>query len=343
MHPRNRHKDYLDYKDLAHRQQGLSRFVFTNAWGGSSIDYSDQDALQELTRSLLAEFYNIVGWQIPSGYLCPPVPQRVDYIHVMADLLALPSNDTPGSPRLPVRGPGVLGLDIGTGASCIYCLLGAREYGWSFIASDVDQSALANAAAILAQNGLETQVQLRLQRDPSRILRGVLGREETIAFCVCNPPFHESLQYARRSAGSKWRGLGKEDEQGVEKNYQGQATELCCEGGEVGFVTRMAEESSRPRFRQACIWFSALLSRESSVEPVKQRLGELGARRRVFELCQGRNVKWVIAWTFIDRSVRDVQLRLVTASPGSCAEPSEDGEKRRKKRQIVAAIESPEE
>ncbi|CAE8604148.1 unnamed protein product, partial [Polarella glacialis] len=206
-----------------------------------------------------------------------------------------------------------------------------------------DQSALANAAAILAQNGLETQVQLRLQRDPSRILRGVLGREETIAFCVCNPPFHESLQYARRSAGSKWRGLGKEDEQGVEKNYQGQATELCCEGGEVGFVTRMAEESSRPRFRQACIWFSALLSRESSVEPVKQRLGELGARRRVFELCQGRNVKWVIAWTFIDRSVRDVQLRLVTASPGSCAEPSEDGGKRRKKRQIVAATESPEE
>lgn len=33
---------------------------------------------------------------------------------------------------------GIRGLDIGTGASAIYPLLGAKVYGWAFIATDID-------------------------------------------------------------------------------------------------------------------------------------------------------------------------------------------------------------
>jgi len=255
MHARNRHKAYLDYWDLAERQPSLEKYVYTNAYGGASIDYTDQKALQELTNCLLREFYDIVGWSIPEGYLCPPVPQRADYIHNIADLLVLPGSSAE-SPEL-ARGPGVRGLDIGTGASCIYSLLGAREYGWSFIGSDIDRGALDSARTIVARNSLRSQIDLRLQSDPGHIFRGVLREGEQVAFCVCNPPFHESLDWAARAASTKWQRLGRSS-QGEALNYQGKPSELCCEGGEVGFVKRMAEESAQDSLRGACLWFSAM-------------------------------------------------------------------------------------
>ena len=54
------------------------------------------------------------------GYLCPPVPQRVDYLHVMADLLqqTLYEDVVPDvvANQPPVHIRGLRGLDIGTGA-----------------------------------------------------------------------------------------------------------------------------------------------------------------------------------------------------------------------------------
>jgi len=35
-------------------------------------------------------YYDIEYWDIPEGYLCPPIPGRADYIHYMAQML----NDT---------------------------------------------------------------------------------------------------------------------------------------------------------------------------------------------------------------------------------------------------------
>ena len=58
------------------------------------------------------------------------------------------------------------------------------------------------------------------------------------------------------------------------------------------------------RFKTSCLWFSSLLSRQSSLEPIHERLGALGAKRRRYELRQGRNVKWVVAWSFFKRSER---------------------------------------
>lgn len=58
--------------------------------------------------------------------------------------------------------PYVISIDISTpGASCIYSLLGAREYAWRFIASDIDAVALQHAAQLVAENGLEKQITLR--------------------------------------------------------------------------------------------------------------------------------------------------------------------------------------
>jgi ribosomal protein L11 methylase PrmA len=60
-------------------------------------------------------------------------------------------------------------LDIGTGASCIYPLLGAKHFGWSFIASDIDSTAIASASCNVGLNDLAGKVTLVMIEDSQRL------------------------------------------------------------------------------------------------------------------------------------------------------------------------------
>lgn len=44
--------------------------------------------MKAFNRALLQQFYDVREWDIPDGYLCPPIPGRADYLHYLADLLA---------------------------------------------------------------------------------------------------------------------------------------------------------------------------------------------------------------------------------------------------------------
>ena len=85
----------------------------------------------------------------------------------------------------------VEGLDVGTGASCIYPLLGHSLYSWKFIATDIDPESVESARKIVVMNHLEDSIQI-LQRTPEQpLLKGVV--KEGMAFCMCNPPFFSSI------------------------------------------------------------------------------------------------------------------------------------------------------
>lgn len=58
------------------------------------------------------------------------MPNRSNYIHWVEDLL---SSDV--IPKNKIDDDIVRGFDIGTGANCIYPLLGASLLGWSFVGS----------------------------------------------------------------------------------------------------------------------------------------------------------------------------------------------------------------
>ena len=121
---------------------------------------------ESLNRALLQQFYDVREWDIPDGYLCPPIPGRADYLHYLADLLGA-SHD-----GLIPRGPGLRALDVGTGANCIYPLLGHHEYGWRFVGADIDPQSLASAAAILAANPrFAAAIELRRQLIAGRYSR----------------------------------------------------------------------------------------------------------------------------------------------------------------------------
>ena len=295
LHPRNRHQGRYDFPALLQAHPALARFVIRNPYGKPSIDFADPAAVRTFNRALLAQLYGLHHWDIPEGYLCPPVPGRADYLHGLADVLA-----TSNAGIIP-RGEQVRVLDIGTGANCIYPLLGHIDYGWQFVGSDIDPQALAAAQRNLVANGLDQAIELRLQSQRSQIFRGLLRADERFHLTLCNPPFHASASEAHSGSRRKWRNLGKLDpsRQLPALNFGGQHNELWCPGGELAFIQQMIEES-REHAAQV-LWFSCLVSKAGNLPLLHARLRQVGARQiRQVDMAQGQKQSRFLAWSFLD-------------------------------------------
>lgn len=294
LHPRNRHQAPYDFVALCLRTPELQPFVFVNPYGASTIDFADPAAVKALNKALLALHYGIQHWDLPAGYLCPPIPGRVDYLHRVADLLAESAGKVP-------TGKGVRVLDVGVGANCIYPLLGAREYGWRFVGSDIDPVSVKAASLLANSNGLGSQIECRLQGRAGDIFQGIVAPRERFALTLCNPPFHASLAEASKGTERKLRNLGKEVKDKPVLNFGGQKAELWCEGGEAAFLAAMINQSRA--FAEQCLWFSSLVSKKENLPAAKKALTRVGARQvRVLEMAQGNKVSRVLAWTFFDEA-----------------------------------------
>lgn len=283
LHPRNRHQGHYDFPALVAACPALRPHLRRNPEGEATIDFADPEAVLLLNRALLVVQYGVRDFALPEGYLCPPIPGRADYLHHLADLLGRP------------EGPEVNILDLGTGASAIYPLLGHASYGWSFVATDVDLDALGSAERILMANpGFWEAIDLRHQPDPARIFEGVVAEGETFAACLCNPPFHASRKEARDGTARKWRHLGQG---GRALNFGGKAGELWCPGGEVGFLTRMAEEAAqRPSI---CAWFTSLVAKSAHLAAIEKAVKTSGAVEvRVVPMGQGAKQSRFVAWRY---------------------------------------------
>jgi 23S rRNA (adenine1618-N6)-methyltransferase len=305
LHPRNRHQGHYDFAQLVRHCPALAAHLIATPTGQRSIDFGDAAAVRHLNQALLAAQYGIAQWQIPPGYLCPPIPGRADYLHGLADLLASGNDgDIP-------RGAAVRVLDIGTGASAIYPLLGNADYGWRFLAVDIDAGALASAERIIAANpGLAEAIELRRQPRPEHIFAGLLRNEERFELSLCNPPFHASAAEARAGSQRKWRNLGKSaaPRGAARLNFGGQSNELVCPGGEAGFLRRMIEESRA--LANQVLWFSSLVSKAALLPGLRRQLQAVGALEvRVVSMAQGNKQSRFVAWTFLE-PVQQTQWRL---------------------------------
>lgn len=244
-----------------------------------------------LNRALLLHHYGIAGWDLPAGYLCPPIPGRADYLHHLADLLG-------GSRAAAPRGPDVRVLDIGVGANCVYPLIGASDYGWRFVGTDIDPVALRWARQHVTNNTrLAGLIELRLQSAPSHIFRGVVREGETFAASLCNPPFHASPEAAAAGTRRKVRNLGGSATAAPVLNFGGRSNELWCPGGEVAFVQQMiAESAEQPAL---CRWFTTLVSKRESLPALYRALRRANARDvRKIDLAHGQKESRIVAWSF---------------------------------------------
>ncbi len=287
LHPRNKHRARYDFAGLVKATPALREFVHVNPYGDESIDFADPLAVKMLNAALLKAYYNIANWDIPAGYLCPPVPGRADYIHYLADLLA---EDNGGV--IPT-GRGIRVLDVGVGANCIYPIIGHQTYGWSFVGSDVDRTALKSAQNILAANPpLEGALQFRLQQHSKQILKGIVKPGERFDLTLCNPPFHASATEAALGSNRKLRNLGNKSKV---LNFGGQQVELWCPGGEQAFVRQMVFESAE--LGPGKTWYTSLVSKSSNLPGIYNALEKVKATSvRSIEMAQGQKISRFIAW-----------------------------------------------
>jgi len=292
LHPRNVHQGSYDFNVLCKALPNLSEFVFENQYGNLTIDFSKPKAVVALNQALLKHFYHVDFWQLPEGYLCPPIPGRADYIHGLADLLSAESGEIPTGKKVKV-------LDIGMGANCIYPIIGSQSYGWSFVGTDIDPTSVKVAGSIVKFNkNLNPFIKLRLQKDKKSIFNFIIREEDRFMLTMCNPPFHASMEKAQAGSKRKLTNLnkGKVPEK-VKLNFAGQENELCCEGGEIAFLKQMAKESVL--FTAQVTWFSTLISKSENVNPIKKLLTELGAKQiKVKKMAQGQKISRFLAWSF---------------------------------------------
>jgi 23S rRNA (adenine1618-N6)-methyltransferase len=300
LHLRNPYRFRYDFELLLNNYPELKNFVHTKEHrSGASeetIDFSNPDAIKALNKTLLITYYDIQNWDIPSNYLCPPIPGRADYIHYIADLLANSNNGI-----IP-EGEQVVGLDIGIGANCIYPIIGNNAYGWSFVGADIDEDALQNCKKIIANNAkLIDVISLQLQVEARYIFKNIILPEDRFAFTICNPPFHSSAEAAAKSALRKINALDENKTSNPVLNFGGHQAELWCKGGELGFITQMIYESAK--YPLQCLWFTTLVSKKDNLKSIYKILGKVSAVAiKTIDMAQGQKISRIVAWTFLSET-----------------------------------------
>lgn len=314
LHPRNAHLGRYDFAKLEKANPQLSQFVVLNPRGEKTVEFSNPQAVLALNEALLKAYYGLDFWQIPQGYLCPPIPGRVDYIHYLADLLKdtlenLPNivsddSDEHGAPRGSANHKHAV-LDIGSGANCIYPLLGSTSYDWNFVGSDIDPVSVKTAQLLVEANRkVKGKIKLRLQSNQNQIFKGIIKPQDSFALSMCNPPFHESMEKATQGSLRKVHNLSKGKPTAVQQdgkpvlNFAGTENELCYQGGEIAFLKLMALESQQ--FADQVCWFTSLVSKQENVPLLEQELQKLGANQiKVVHMSQGHKMTRFVAWTFL--------------------------------------------
>lgn len=279
LHPNNKFNKGYNFDELVKSNPHLKEFVSQNKYGTTTIDFSNPKAVKELNKALLFSFDQLSIWDFPDENLCPPIPGRLDYIHHLADLLSEEEN--------------IKILDIGTGATCIYPLLGVAEYHWNFVATDIDLDSLDTAQDNIDDNHLENQIELRQQFNEQHILKGVIEEDDFFTATMCNPPFYKSAEEAQGANRRKTRNLGNN----AVRNFSGNNNELWYVGGEKAFLHNYLYESSL--FSKKSKWFTSLVSKKENVESLKKSSTKLGVKEfKVIPLNQGNKVTRIVYWRF---------------------------------------------
>ncbi len=285
LHIRNKHRDSYDFKKLIAVHKPLREFVFQNEHDIISIDFFNPDAVIALNKALLKLYYNIDNWDLPTGYLCPPIPGRADYIHYAADLF--------GEKNTKLKC-----LDIGVGANCVYPIIGVNEYDWKFVGAEIETIAIKSAQTIVESNPiLKGKVDIRRQKDPNNKLIGIIQAGERFDLVICNPPFFTTAKEAEQGNIKKTSNLRGELVIKPRLNFGGKNSELWCPGGELKFVNDLIYQSKQ--YANQVTWFTTLVSKKEHLKKNYFHLEKLKAAEvRTIEMKQGNKTSRMLAWRF---------------------------------------------
>lgn len=231
------------------------------------------------TKCCLHKDFNL-DIELPKNRLCPTLPLRLNYIHFIEDLLK----------HCDIT-KDIIGVDIGAGASCIYCLLAVRvNKDWKMYALEMDQENIKFARENIIRNQLTEEVMIVDQEDSNQIFEKLFKKSQSQkSFCLCNPPFFSSdlemIEGENRT--------GKRPKLQLERPSH----ETVTEGGELTFVTKILVESIE--LKDKIQLYSTMLgckrNFESFVSLIKGRQIDNFTTTRFI---QGKVHRWAVAWSF---------------------------------------------
>ena len=277
FHPKNRYQGHYDFSLLVKRNPELKRFVKKQK-GRSTIDFANNDAVKQLNRSLVLCHYALDYYDIPEKYLCPSVPGRADFIHHLADYLKKDNSDT------------IRILDIGVGANCIYPIIGTHEYGWEFVGTDIDKTAVKACKGIIAANPrLQKKVEIRHQ-STTHIFDGIIASDDYFDATICNPPFYKNDTLALKASKRKYK------DRGTYFVSNGTKNELTTKGGEVRFVLQMLEESQK--YNNQIGFFTCLISNQKNLKIIQDEARQKDVKFDIMAYKHGHKAFQIAIWKF---------------------------------------------
>lgn len=282
MHERSVFRTPPDFTALAEKYFDFSQHVTYNTLGKAKLDFKDNDSQRALSKTLLKHFFEL-DVRLPQGRLVPAVPQRLNYLLWVQDLVE----------KVLERKDNVAALDVGTGASCVLALLGHRQCGWDFVGTETDPAAATSATENVSRNSLEEHVKVL---EVGSLVEAVEKTEShKFDVCVCNPPFFTSAEEADAKAKAKEQGRASppSDMGGVETE------KVWADSGEVGFFKDVLLRDSLV-LRDKIGLYTCMLGKNSSVKEILSALQNKVKSCRVAEFHQGKTTRYAVAWTFLN-------------------------------------------
>ncbi len=290
MHTKNPYKSRYDLRSLGKSNPELKEFIVLNPLGEMTIDFSLSNAVYELNKAILISDFGLESYNLPKGYLIPPVPGRLDYLLYLNEFLSKKF-------KVDIKNS-MTGLDIGVGANAIYCILGAQYFNWKMVGSESESDALEIASEnIKSTKKLKNNVEIRHQENKGFLLKNIIQENEHFDFTVCNPPFHSSKEKAEKASIRKRRNLeGENFQNDFSSNFEGQASELWCNGGEALFIKRLIKESVL--FKNQVKVFSSLVSKSENIPAIEKQLKKVKAEYEIIQMEQGNKKSRIIFWWY---------------------------------------------
>jgi 23S rRNA (adenine1618-N6)-methyltransferase len=285
----------VDFKALAKANPDFKQ-IWQECAG--KLDFQDPSTLQSLSKAILKVDFDL-ELSLPDNRLCPPIPNRWNYVSWIQGLL---DSTSPSYSNKYEAEREVVGLDIGTGASGIYAMLCMKSRpNWTMCATDIDKASFESAAANFAKNNLLSRTKM-LHTTPEMPLIPVdaLGTQQ-LDFTLCNPPFFSDFKDMEKSLSGEGKATGPN------AICTGANNEMVCPGGDLGFVTRIVNESLI--LRDKVTWYTSMLGKLSSAKSIVELLKSHGITNwAVGVLDPGTKTgtkRWVVAWSFGDLRPRN--------------------------------------
>ena len=243
------------------------------------FDWSNNELSLLMDKSILNYYFNIKYYDIPKGFLIPPIPSRINYINLINSIITKLIKD--------IDIKNIIGIDIGTGANIIYPILGYSIYKWKFICTEINNEAYNNAKLILQKNNLENNINIIKQNNKDNIFISILNRENKYIFSMCNPPYYNYENEIKL----------EDKKRDNEYNFD----EIYYKNGEYGFFQRYFEESIC--YKNNVFLYTILIGKKINAENIYDKLSSYNDIIKIYnmqKILTGNNVRYIIYWSFFN-------------------------------------------